>query len=258
MNTRAVAATGWLLARRALWHNGRPRRGVLPVVLTLAMLLAFGLTFDTLFQTLADAGASAAVAIRLLGWAFTLSFVMLVLGDVHVVVAALLDTPELDRLRLAPLGTAQLLVIETVRTLPRTLPPVIGIALPAAIAHAMAYGTTPWLELPVVLVTLWAVPLGLGTAIALVLLRFAPAARVREGIAALATFAFVAGWLANARPGRTRPARPLVNSLPRVWTAATSCHSACTASSPRRLKRRKPRASLIWPKTGSTIVLRRA
>ena len=228
MNTRAVAATGWLLARRALWHNGRPRRGVLPVVLTLAMLLAFGLTFDTLFQTLANAGVTAASAGRLLGWAFTLSFVMMVLGDVHVVVAALLDTPELDRLRLAPLGTAQLLVIETARTLPRTLPPVLGIALPAAITYAMAYDTTPWLELPVVLVTLWAVPLGLGTAIALVLLRFAPAARVREGIAALATFAFVAGWLANAfwLPGLTPEVATLsawFRTLPEppAWSPAT-------------------------------------
>ena len=62
----------------------------------------------------------------------------------------------------------------------------------------------------------------------------------------------------DRQPGRARPARPLVNSLPRLWTAATSSHSARTWSSPRRLNRRKPRASFIWPKTGSTIVLRRA
>ncbi len=228
MNTRVVATTGWILARRALWYQGRPQRGVLPVVLTLAMLLAFGLTFDTLFQTLADAGVPATSAERLLGWAFTLSFVMLVLGDLHVVVAGLIDTPELDRLRLAPLGTLQLLAIEVVRTLPRTLPPVLGIALPAAIAHALAYGTTPWLELPVVLVTLWAVPLGLGTALALVLLRLAPAARLREGIAALATFAFVAGWLANAfwLPGLTPDGATLgawFRTLPEppAWSPAT-------------------------------------
>lgn len=197
--TRALARTGWTLARRALWHDGRPQRGLLPVALTLIMFSAFGATFSTLFQSLADAGAPPAWAARLLGWAFTLAFVMLTLGDLHVVVAALVDSPQLDRMRLAPLSTLQLLAIETVRTLPRTLPPVLGIALPAALAHAHAYGT--WsgaLALPLALLTLWAVPLGLGTALALVLLRLSPAARLREAIAALATFAFIAGWLVNA------------------------------------------------------------
>lgn len=195
---RALARTGWQLARRSLWHAGRPQRGLLPVVLTLAMMLVFGLTFTTLFENLAAANAPPAWAPRLLGWAFTLAVVMLTLGDLHVVVSALVDDPLLDRLRLAPLGRLQLLAIETVRTLPRTLPPVLGIALPAALAFAAAAGTRPWFQLPLVLVTLWAVPLAAGTALALVLLRLAPAARLREAIAALATFAFVAGWLVNA------------------------------------------------------------
>ncbi|MEQ1833851.1 MAG: hypothetical protein ABL977_12415, partial [Candidatus Eisenbacteria bacterium] len=196
---RALARTGVTLAARALWHDGRAQRGLLPVVLTLVMLVAFGATFATLFGALADAGAPPSWAARLLGWAFTLALVMLTLGDLHVVVAALVDSPQLDRLRLAPLGTLQLLAIETVRTLPRTLPPVLGIALPAALAHALSYGS--WsgvLALPLALLTLWAVPLGVGTALALLLLRLSPAARLREAIAALATFAFIAGWLVNA------------------------------------------------------------
>lgn len=197
--TRVLVRTGITLARRALWHDGRPQRGLLPVALTLIMLSAFGATFSTLFQSLADAGAPPTWAARLLGWAFTLAFVMLTLGDLHVVVAALVDSPQLDRMRLAPLSTLHMLAIETVRTLPRTLPPVLGIALPAALAHAHVYGTSvATFALPLALLTLWAVPLGLGTALALVLLRLSPAARLREAIAALATFAFIAGWLVNA------------------------------------------------------------
>jgi hypothetical protein len=60
------------------------------------------------------------------------------------------------------------------------------------------------------------------------------------------------------QPGMTRPARPTLKSLARSWTAQTSCHSAHVLTLPRRLKRRKPRASLFWPKTGSTMTLRRA
>ena len=50
---------------------------------------------------------------------------------------------------------------------------------------------------------------------------------------------------------------PARKSLSRLWVRQIICHSAATRSRPRREKRRKPRASFIWPKTGSTIPLRR-
>jgi RNA-directed DNA polymerase len=42
------------------------------------------------------------------------------------------------------------------------------------------------------------------------------------------------------------------NSFSRLWVAQMSCHSASTFVLPRSRKRRKPRASLICPNTGST------
>jgi hypothetical protein len=47
-------------------------------------------------------------------------------------------------------------------------------------------------------------------------------------------------------------------SLSRLWVMVTRVHSARTFGRPRSEKRRKPRASLIWPKGGSAMALRRA
>ena len=57
--------------------------------------------------------------------------------------------------------------------------------------------------------------------------------------------------------GASRPER-WRKSLSRLWVAQMSFHSWATRASPRRRKRRRPRTSLIWPKTGSTVILRRA
>src|SRR5262249_42656898 len=51
--------------------------------------------------------------------------------------------------------------------------------------------------------------------------------------------------------------RPYRQSLSRLWVRHTRHHSPRTFRSPRRLKRRKPRAPLTWPNTGSTTPLRR-
>src|ERR1035437_5244547 len=49
---------------------------------------------------------------------------------------------------------------------------------------------------------------------------------------------------------------PDLKSFKRLLTAHTSFHSWLTFTLPRRLKRRKPRCSLMCPTTGSTIALR--
>src|ERR1700722_10204652 len=41
-----------------------------------------------------------------------------------------------------------------------------------------------------------------------------------------------------------------------VWVRQTSAHSPWTLAKPRKRNWRNPRACLIWPKTGSTIVFR--
>src|SRR5262249_13115800 len=62
----------------------------------------------------------------------------------------------------------------------------------------------------------------------------------------------VAGARRAVGSGQTR------SSLPRLWARHASRYSALASTSPRRLSAVKPRSSLSWPKTGSTIALRRA
>ena len=61
--------------------------------------------------------------------------------------------------------------------------------------------------------------------------------------------------VAHAHPGASRPKR---NSLSRLWPVQIRDHSPLTFSSPRSRNCRKPRPALIWPKTGSTVSIRRA
>ena len=61
--------------------------------------------------------------------------------------------------------------------------------------------------------------------------------------------------VAHAHPGASRPKR---NSLSRLWPVQIRDHSPLTLSSPRSRNWRKPRPALIWPKTGSTVAMRRA
>jgi ABC-2 type transport system permease protein len=197
MNAGALLHTGWRLARRGVWHAGRPRRGLLPLVLSLIVAAAFATTFTALFHALALARAPVAIADRALGWAFTFAFLLLTLGDALSAVSAAATDRDLERFLAAPLRPRELLAVKFAQTLPRTLGPLLVIALPAAAGLAWAHGGVNVVAVVVALVALWAVPLGLGSAIALPLLGLAPAARLRESLAVLATVAFVAGWLAN-------------------------------------------------------------
>ena len=60
----------------------------------------------------------------------------------------------------------------------------------------------------------------------------------------------------DAPNGLDRPYRAAA-SLQRLWAVQTIAHSAWTLARPRIRNWRKPRACLIWPKTGSTMTLRR-
>jgi hypothetical protein len=197
VNLGVVTRTLGILSRRGVWSGGRPRRGLVPLVLSGLMASAFTLTFAFAFSALAGLGASLEVHVRVLGWAFTFAFVLLALGDLLTVVSAAATAPDLERLLTAPLRPRELLLLKFADTLPRTLGPVVAIALPAALSFAWIFsGVNPG-ALLVALFALWAVPLGLGSALAMPLLSLAPASRVRESVAVLATLAFLAGWLAN-------------------------------------------------------------
>jgi len=197
VNLAVVARTQWLQSRRAMWSGGRPRRGVVGIVIAALMSGAFSVTFIVLFSALESTGAPAEARARVLGWAFTFAFVLLALGDLLTVVSAAATAPDLERLLAAPLRPRELLLIKFMETLSRTLGPVVAIALPAALCFAASTPGVSVIALLVALGTLWAVPIALGSALAMPLLRLAPAARLRESIAVLATLAFLGGWLAN-------------------------------------------------------------
>ena len=144
MNRAAVARTGWTLARRSLWSGGRPRGGVLPTLLILLLGGVSLLAFVVLFGSAAEAQVPRAVHANLLGWAFTLAMLMLVIGDLHAVVSAAVTAPDLDLLRAAPLRPRDILGLKLLATLPRTLPPVLAIALPAVLAFGYVNGMPPW------------------------------------------------------------------------------------------------------------------
>jgi hypothetical protein len=230
VNFGAVARIQWLEARRAVWSGGRPRRGLVPIVLSLLMAGAFAATFVVLFGVLETAGAPTETHARVLGWAFTFAFVLLALGDLLTVVSAAATAPDLPRLLAAPLRPRELLGIKFLQTLPRTVGPATAIALPAALCFAASNGGVNPVVLVVALATLWAVPLALGCALAIPLLRLAPAARLRETIAVLATLAFLGGWLANTFwmprllagvdiTARLRAIPPLPAWSPATWAA---------------------------------------
>ena len=69
MNLAVVARTGWRLAHRTLWCESRPRRGLLPALLTLLMMLTVGWSLSVLFHALAQARAPLVWSQRVLGWA---------------------------------------------------------------------------------------------------------------------------------------------------------------------------------------------
>lgn len=236
MNVAVVARTQWRLAWREVWFAGRLRRGFMPLVLSLLTLLAFGGGSLALFAAIARAHAPVEWSQRVLAWSFTLAFLLLALGDLQTSLHALIAEPDLERLRAAPITSRQLLGLKLLGTLPRTLSPVLSIALPVALAYARVYGGVHPLALVLALFALWAVPLGLGLALALPLLRAAPAARIRESLAVLATFAFVAGWLVNAfwMPRLASNGAELAAGLralpaPPAWSPATWAARAAVA-----------------------------
>ena len=230
MNLAGVSRARWIDARRTFWRAGRPRRGIAGIVLAVMTAAAASLTLIALFDGLERAGAPAESYARVLGWAFTFAFVLLALGDLLTVVSAAAAAPDLERLLAAPIRPRELLLIKFMETLPRTIGPVVAIALPAALCFVAENGGAHASVIVVALVTLWTVPLALGTALAIPLLRMAPVARLRESIALLATLAFLGGWLANTFwmprlfastdvAARLRAIPPLPPWSPATWAA---------------------------------------
>ena len=81
-----------------------------------------------------------------------------------------------------------------------------------------------------------------------------PARYGRWGHVGFPSAAAGASAAANGRPEADYTA---CASFSRLWAVQTSRHLSATFARPRNRNWRKPRAALIWPKTGSTVCLRR-
>jgi len=161
----------------------------------LAVLVRGGLT--EAFASIARSTGSEEASVGLLALALTGALVALLAFDVDDVVRTLLLDPDLDLLRRAPRPTSTLLAIKAVDAAPRTLMPLLVLAVPA-IAVFLAGRPAPFAGALVAvasLVLLWAMALAAGVALSLVLLSRIPAARAREALGLVSTLVFLALWV---------------------------------------------------------------
>ncbi|MCC6350726.1 MAG: hypothetical protein IT347_14160 [Candidatus Eisenbacteria bacterium] len=245
MNVAGVVRSRLALVRAWLWTRSRgrlrPRAGVATAALALLLAAALGAALAMAFGGLRSAGLPEAGARVLLAWLFTATLTGVLVFDLHEALAALVTAPDLDLLRAAPLSPRALTALRLLDALPRSLPIVLTLALPATAAFASAYGLrAPDLAGAVpALLALWLAPLGAGLALALPLARALPPARARDLLGMLATFALVAAWLANAllvpRAGFDEVAAGAIGALPAPprWLPSTLAAQALATDGPR-------------------------
>ncbi len=158
-----------------------------------------GAGLAALFRALDRSGASPRELAGLLALALGAALVALLAFDLEGALATLLLDRDLDLLRRAPIAPRRMFAIKLADALPRTAGPLIVLALPAVLAWSTVrpLPAWAWLLVPPALACLWIVPLALGLAIAIELLRLAPAHRAREALGLLSTLTVTALWLAN-------------------------------------------------------------
>ncbi len=232
-----------LLASRAqlLVNPWRVRRGRGGLLLGLTLVTLFFILvlagLGVTFAALDPLGLGAAHGAAVLAAVLTAALCAALVFDLQHAVSAMLLDSDLELLRRAPVSARALLGIKLLDSLPRTGALIACVALPATLAFLAVVGgpAWAWLLLPVLLAGLWAAPLGVGVAGALVLLRLVPARRVREALAVLSTFLMLALWLVNsfAMPRllgdqtrlaprlfeRLTPARWVIEASPPHWAA---------------------------------------
>ena len=208
MNVRGVLRSrlrmtrnGWGRPRGAR-AAGRSRRGHPGVALglTLALAAIFFYGFSTLFGALAAGGARPGDVAPVLALVLSAALTGMLVFDVHHAVASMLLDPDLDWFRRAPLSARAMFAIKLVDSLPRTAALLVVLGLPALGAWAERWPMPAWsLALtPVWLGALWAIPMGLGTALGMLLLRVVPPRAARAALGLLSTLTLVVLWLGNS------------------------------------------------------------
>lgn len=181
--------------------GGRRRRAAW---LDLAMAVVFAgasfLALGELFDRLAGAGVGAFDAGSVLALILTAALAGILVFDLHEAVSTLVLDDDLSLLRRAPIGLGTLLAIKLFDALPHTSLLLVVLAGPALAAFGLAYGLPAWawLAMPLQLFALWAMPLGIGMGVALLLARAVPPSRVRDALGLLTALTLVAFWITNA------------------------------------------------------------
>jgi len=207
LNWSRVLRGRWRMARNTLLGGGRRARaagharrpllgGALAVVL--AALVCAGLT--GLFGQLAVAGADAREASAAMAFVLTAALLGMLVFDLNEVVSTLIVDSDLELLRRAPIPAGTLFLLKLTDALPRTSLLLLVLAVPATVAYHLSYPLPvwAWLVFPLQLLALWAIPLGIGAAAAVRLLRHVPPRHAREALGLLSTITLFVIWLANS------------------------------------------------------------
>ncbi len=233
MNPAGVLRARLVMARAELFTRSgghwRARSGLLAVALALGLTGMLTHAFVRGFEALAAAGITATEARHVLAAAWGATMIGTLVLDLHATMATLLLAPDLELLRRAPIRTRTVLGLKLLDAIPLSSTMVLTLALPATMAFALAYpGTLHAALAPFVLAALWALPLGLGVAIASMLVRIAPATRARDVIGVLTTLALALLWLANTflLPRYSNDLPVLQDSLRAVITRLPTPHAA--------------------------------
>ena len=196
MLRNAIAATPQ--ARRRA--SGRFGRNLILIVLVVAVL-AFGIggLLATMFKLVAPEPGGIDIAAAVLGMVLSATLAGLLVLDLQEAIQTLIADSDLDLLRRAPIAPAALFAIKMADALPRTSLLFAVVALPAVAAFHWAFPLPwwTWLLTPLLMFALWAIPMGVGTAVAFQLLRVVPARYVREALGLLSGLTFLLVWLVN-------------------------------------------------------------
>jgi ABC-2 type transport system permease protein len=182
---------------RGAGSRQRPLLGAM-LAAALASLICMGLA--GLFGQLAAEGAGAMESASALGLVLTAAIAGLLVFDLHEAVSTLVTDSDLELLRRAPISGPALFLIKLADVFPRTSLLVLVLAIPAVVAFHVFYPLPlwGWLLLPFQLFALWAIPLGFGMGIAMLVLRRVPPRRAREVLGLLSTVTLFALWLLNS------------------------------------------------------------
>lgn len=228
MNLAAVARGRLRLARNSLLRRGpapgpRARHPLFAAVLALALAgILFG-GMRTLFAWVAGNGAGAGAAAALLGLLLTAGLAGLLVFDLQEAISVLLLDSDLELLRRAPLSARAVFALKLADAFARTSTMLAIFLLPALLAYAAVYPLPPWgwAILPLDLAGLWAIPLGLGVALAIAVISRVPVKRAREVLGLLSTFTLVLVWFANAflLPRLAKSDEPVPQVIARLMAA---------------------------------------